>query len=165
MEKRDRGELEEIKFTKYFMERGSIGNFHAWKREVGIHEPMSLMSRDFYALNSVVKKYPIGRIDIMFRRSGKLYCGEVKYYMPHRREFWDATKIIAYTEYYNWENEIMGGFDRAFPSVIIPLKAIKLEYKIIANKLRILLLGIRKEVVNGATEYFLEEVVNLRNYK
>jgi hypothetical protein len=155
--------LEELKFEKYFEDKGRIRVISKdaprsyatfWKREFRLYDSYSLLHRDFYEFGDEVKKKTIGRIDLVFRFRGKLWVGESKYYTPHGSEFWDACKVLAYTAYYNWQNEESGGFDPARPAVLIPKKSVKLQHLITANKLKLLVLGIEK-VEN---EYTLEEM-------
>lgn len=146
-----REELEELKFTKYLESKGGVKTDHSsrsslifWKREYRLHRPMELLKREFYDGDDYKRKAPIGRIDLVFRYRGKLWCGEVKYYLPHSTEFWDACKIIAYTQYFNWQSDTMESFEHAYPAVLVPHESIILEHKIIAARLKILLFGICK---------------------
>lgn len=152
----------ESEFNNYIYNKGKISVLNNTrkqtitliKREVALFEPYSLFSRDFdedLNIFFTTKKGAasvIGRIDLLFRHNSKLFCGEIKYRKKRNKtsmnDFYDATKILAYTEYYNWQNETWGGFDPAEPAILIPEYNITLATKIMANRLRVRLYAIIK---------------------
>lgn len=113
---------------------------------------MDLLKRDFYerdnGLGITKKGRSFGRIDVMFRYRSRLFAGEIKYSPRSTKDFWDATKIIAYTAWYNYQAELLGLMDFAHPAVLIPIKGLTLENKIIANKLKLKVFSIHK-IDNG----------------
>lgn len=153
----------EKEFNNYLYNKGRISVLSGTrkqtitliKREVILFEPYSLFSRDFdenlntfFATKRGAKSI-IGKIDLLFRHNSKLYCGEIKFRKKYRKasmnDFYDATKVLAYTEYYNWQNETWGGFDPAEPAILIPKYNITLATKIMANRLRVRLYAIIKD--------------------
>lgn len=155
---------EENSFGKWFEKQEKVRVYNEdgtgrrfavfWKREMPLHEPYSILKRDFYEFGNPIDRKCIGRIDLVFRYRGALWVGETKYYKPHGSEFWDACKTLAYCTYYNWQTESSGGFDTALPAILVPTKSVKLQHKIVANKLKIMIMGITK-VEKG---YSLEEI-------
>jgi len=118
-----------------------------YKNEVCLYAPSSLLSRDFYSFENIKKerkeKY-IGRIDLLFNYKEILYCGEIKYQPFAGSDFWDALKIIGYTSYYKWQQECFG--EEIYPksAIFMPFKRIKMEHKILAGRLGIIIFGIEK---------------------
>lgn len=107
---------------------------------------MSLFKRGIETISTIHRHFKgnvIGKIDVLFRKSGKMYAGEIKWTIP-RNDFWLAMKVVGYCAYYNWQNETWGGNDVAHPAILIPMSHIKLEHKIVANKLKISIFGIIK---------------------
>lgn len=154
--KNHHNKYKETLFHNYFEEKGKIGNCHLIKNEFILYEPMSLFKREFSLINNEIPKKGkcIGKIDVLFRNKRKLYGGEIKWNLP-RNDFWSAMKILGYCVYFNWQNEAWGSDDYASPAILIPIKHIALEHKLIANKLKISLFGIEK-LKNG--EYTLENI-------
>lgn len=81
----------------------------------------------------------IGRIDVVFYKGSKMYIGEIKY-MNTPNDFWDATKVLGYCEYFKWQTDMK----HALPAIIMPITAIKLEHQIVANRLKIRIFGIEE---------------------
>ena len=115
------------------------------ERETPLFKAMEILKREFYedgfGNRNNYGKNVVGRIDLIFRWKSKEYAAEVKY-IPFKGngDFWDALKILGYCELYKWEYKKM-----IHPAIIIPIDKIKLEHKIVANKLKIGLFGIKKE--------------------
>ena len=135
----------ELDFKKAFIRDSSsvLKNARFWKHEYPLYDAIDLLNRQAFldGLNDGKSTgKPIGRIDLVFSYRSKLYVAEVKYHNP--TDFWDATKVIAYTAYYNYQNEIRDGFDRAHPAIFVPIKKIKLAHKIVANRLNCVIFGI-----------------------
>jgi hypothetical protein len=97
----------------------------------------------FQENKSIVNYKNIGRIDLIIRYYATNYCVEIKYHPYNNSEFWDALKIVGYTEYYNFCEEPSKPFK---PAIFLPKNKIKLETLIIATKLKITLFGITKEI-------------------
>jgi hypothetical protein len=94
------------------------------------------------------KKIPqIARIDLLILWRSRYYAVEIKYTPFTISDFWDALKIIGYTEYLNWQEEPVKKFA---PAIMMPKNKIKLENQIVANKLNITLFGI--EYINNDYE-------------
>ena len=85
----------------------------------------------------------IGRIDVIFYKASRMYIGEIKY-MSNPNDFWDATKVLGYCEYFKWQTDMK----HALPAIIMPISSIKLEHKIVANRLKIRIFGI-EEIESG----------------
>lgn len=150
------GGKQETAFQEYFKKKVRVNSLILLQTEVRLYPPFTLLSRDFYTTDEAVKKIErrncIGRIDVLFRYKGTLFAGEIKYMLP-RNSFWEALKVIGYVAYYNWQNEISNAYEYAKPALLIPHKHIRLEHKIVANKLDLLLFGITK-LPNG--EYSIQ---------
>lgn len=149
MPKKSKLPAEETIFQKYFIEKGKIGNCILWKTEFPLYRAMDLLKRDFYerdggVLALVPRGRMCGRIDVLFRYRSKLYAGEIKYSQRLPVDFWDATKIIAYTAWYNYQAELLGLLDKASPAVLVPKHGLNLEHKIVANKIKLKIFSIHK---------------------
>jgi hypothetical protein len=116
--------------------------------EARLYKPGILLTRDFYSFERLEKKVIkgcFGRIDVVFKYRGAIYCGEIKY-EPHKNsDFWDAMKVLGYTTYYKWQRETNGGTLFPKPAILMPKSRIKLEHQIIAGRLGIALFGIIRE--------------------
>ena len=140
----------ELEFQKAFIKNSSLvlKNARFWKAEYPLFDALDLLKRETFLSGLGEQKRGIrhiGRIDLLFSYRSRFYAAEIKYHNP--TDFWDATKILAYTAYYNYQNEIMEGFDLAHPAIFVPLNGVKLAHKITANKLKIVIFGI--EFKNG----------------
>ena len=124
--------------------------------EVRLFKPMYILSRGNPLENNYLPD-TLGRIDLLFRYKQRNYAGEIKY-MPFAVEnFWHALKCVAYASYLNWQRSHSGN-KRYFPSILMPSKAIKLEHRILAGRLHILLLGINKTDTGWEIEDFTNKV-------
>lgn len=87
-----------------------------------------------------INKKQIGRIDLLMRYKSKNYCVEIKYYPTDSvAEFWDATKVLAYTEYLNFCEKPK---QRYLPAIMLPVDKIYVETLVVATRLNITLFGI-----------------------
>jgi len=132
---------QETNFQNCFIDKKIISGCKILTTEFRLYEPYSLFKSEIRGIYDKSVKEVIGKIDVIFKYRQRTYTGEIKWTIP-RNDFWDAMKIIGYNIYYNWQNETWGGFGRAYPAILIPIKHIKLEHKIVANKLKISLFGI-----------------------
>ena len=149
----------ETKFHNYFKKNIKISGCILVKSEFILKDPNSLFKREISLVglsgNSIKEGRTIGKIDVLFKHRSILYCGEIKWTLP-RSDFWSAMKVLGYCSYYNWQNEIWEGSDPARPAILIPIKHIKLEHKIISNKLKIALFGI----IEGKNDDYFLELIN-----
>jgi hypothetical protein len=148
---------EEVEFQRYFKKVWSINNIYLEETEKTLKNPYDLLTRDFrdgedFSLRKITSKKLIGRIDIVCRFRGVRYAGEIKYFSS-RNDFWHSTKIIAYTAYLNWQNETEGVIGKVKPAIFIPKHHVRLEHKIISNKIGVKLFQIIKKE-NGT--YWIE---------
>ena len=150
---------EELRFQKYFKNN----NKSALPRSVYLFSEKQL-----FPYSDVIKKqindiqvfkenkykvgnHQIGRIDLGIKYKSKYYCVEIKYYKEDMcHDFWDATKILAYTEYFNLCEKPIKKFK---PAIMIPINKIYLETLFVANKLGIQLFGIIKNNKHFYVEY------------
>ncbi|MEK6880726.1 MAG: hypothetical protein AABY22_14000 [Nanoarchaeota archaeon] len=111
--------------------------------EYRLIKPMFILAQNDMRFENIISK-TIGKIDLIIRFRGKNYASEIKY-MPFAAEnFWGALKCMAYSVYYNWQRDLEN-VEKVNPAMFLPLKIIKLEHKIIAGKLGIILFGIEKK--------------------
>ena len=139
--------FDEKDFLDFIVERPTLA---LNERFVVVAKEYSLFGAYEYLKNEIgienkKKTRPIGRIDIIFRYRHALYVGEIKYQPFSNSDFWDASKVLAYCEYYNWQQETGGG-QFAIPAILMPRNKIKLEHRLVARKLKIRLFGIEKLV-------------------
>lgn len=87
------------------------------------------------------EKMGLGRIDLVFRYKRDTYCAEIKYRKCENNDFWDALKIIGYTEYYKWQTDNKD----YLPAIIMPKESIKLEHQIVAGRCDIRIFLIYKD--------------------
>jgi len=131
----------EAKFKKWFVENAENLKFSEVKKEVPLYGAYQMLeysvSADFGKQTSKIKH--IGRIDLTFTHKGKDYVCEVKYYPFGNSEFWDCLKVLGYTAYYNWQNN---SFRK--PCVMLPREKVKLEHFITAQKLNLVIFGIKQ---------------------
>ena len=107
-------------------------------REVCLYPATEILKKVFYEEGYERKRY-IGRIDLIFRWHSQTWIAEVKYYpFDGNGDFWAALKVVGYTELYKWEynNEDIRS------AIMMPFDKVKLEHKLVANKLKIGLFGI-----------------------
>ena len=141
----------ELEFKEYFEHNThkALSRSVFLEKEIPLHMARDLLKREFIeqhiALNMPSsKKHAMGYVDMRIRWRGIEYLVEVKYFNEYRRvktEFWESLKILGYLEMYKWEYNV----GKIKPAIMIPLKGIRLEHKIIANKLKIALFGIEKQ--------------------
>ena len=137
----------EKQFHSFLIKNPDTKPIHLVKSEARLYAPYYLFERNFRDdfSDSVEKKEKagsvIGKIDIVFKYRQTLYAGEIKYF-DSRNDFWAAMKVVAYTTYFNWQNETLGSFDICHPAILIPKGSIRLEHQLICNKLRIVLFSI-----------------------
>lgn len=87
-----------------------------------------------------INKKQIGRIDLVLRYKSRNYCVEIKYYPTDSvAEFWDATKVLAYSEYLNFCEKPK---QRYIPAIMLPTEKIFVETLVVATRLNITLFGI-----------------------
>lgn len=111
--------------------------------EVILYKPMHVLTEGDLRFENLNARNCIGRIDLIIQYGGKKYVTEIKYTPFTVENFWAGIKCIAYSAYYNWQIELFGK-GLYYPALMLPHKAIKLEHKIIAGKLKIQLFGIEK---------------------
>jgi len=156
----NRGQHEEARFQKYFINNTDIvlGGCIIMESEKSLYPAFHLLEKEinsrmrFGEITGHSKARVIGRIDIMMKYGGVHYAVEIKYQPCSNNDFWDAIKILGYTEYVNWQEDYIKKFK---PAIMMPLKRIKLEHKLVANKLKITLFGITK--IGGSYEVNLIE--------
>ena len=89
------------------------------------------------------KKWPIGRVDIIWGSENNLHITEVKFQNPKSHsDFWDALKVVGYTAYFKWGKFIPA--KKYTPTIFMPMEYIELQDLIIARSLKIELYGIRE---------------------
>ena len=158
-----KGKMTEQKFHRYLRKNEiKIGKYkmNIVDNEVSIHRAHSVFTKDLTLIpvndeeectteeSRLSLKGSFGRIDVVFYYRSKAYCGEIKC-TQSQTQFFDALKVLGYTEYYNWEN------DTNFkPAIIIPFDKITIEHQIMAGRLKILLIGFKE----GGDGYKLMEV-------
>ena len=104
--------------------------------EFRLYPALELLQRDM----DITKTVCIGRIDLVFMYKQRKYAAEIKYLRMTNNDFWDALKIIGYTEYYKWQVN-----DRkVHPAIIIPRSKIRLEHQVVAGKLNLALFGVEE---------------------
>lgn len=89
--------------------------------------------------NVKINKRQVGRIDLLIRYRSCNYCVEIKYYPYKGGEFWDAIKVLGYTEYLNFIDKPSTPYK---PAIMMPKDKIELETLIIAHRLKITLFAI-----------------------
>ena len=93
------------------------------------------------SMETTREKMGIGRIDLIFQHKSKRYCAEIKYRKCDNNDFWDAVKIIAYTEYYKWQTD-----DNDYlPAIILPSESLTNEHQIAAGRCGIALFVVDKK--------------------
>lgn len=129
----------ETEFHKWFIANPNKG-FSVIGTEFVLLGAKKLLERGSYELDSTTSRgYPIGRIDLIIKYKNTTYITEIKY-TNSSYDFWSATKVLAYTEYYKWQTENK----TVKPAIMMPMDSIKLEHNIVAGKLKIKLFGIEK---------------------
>lgn len=121
--------------------------------EFRLLKAQDVLSREMYEEFGSIghkKRMCIGRIDLIFRYKSTNYAAEIKYQKGCASDFWDALKIIGYTEYYRWQTDDSD----IKPAIIIPLNKIKLEHQIIAGRSGIALFGVNKK----SGEYTMKKI-------
>lgn len=139
---------QETKFVKAFIEKTDeiLPRCYLIRAEKPLYKAQQLLERQVYSRMIYNSDYTygnvdvIGRIDLIFKYKGCLYAVEVKFNDKFTNyEFWDALKIVGYTEYLNWQDEPIKKFK---PAVMIPKNKIKLEHRIVAGKLDLTIFAI-----------------------
>ena len=126
-------EMGEVRCGKYLMK--------FLDEEVRLANPYDVLSREFHTINKVRPWRTIGIIDLLINYRGKVYVIEIKYTPFNTQNFWSALKCLAYREYYKWQENRIG----IQAGIFMPKKSIKLEHKIMASRLKIVIFGITKK--------------------
>ena len=131
---------EELMFQDYFKGNfdKALRNCRLLSSEYRLYGAYSVLTREVYGKSNAGGC--IGRIDFIFMYKSKKYIAEVKYYPFLPYEFWDALKVVGYTEYYKWQTEDT----LVYPAVMIPSKKVKLEHQITAGRLGVTIFLITK---------------------
>ena len=108
-----------------------ISGYRLIDTEIPLHSPLKIFKAD-----TKCAKYHIGRIDVLFAKGYRKYLGEIKY-ANSSSDFWDATKIIAYYNYYKWQFQGLYDIGKLNPCVLMPKKSLKIEHQITAGLLGI----------------------------
>lgn len=138
----DRASDEELQFSKYYFEFAD----KVLKRSSIIQKEFCLYPafRVFQMQNgdsdgdSTYKQF--GRIDFVIKYKGHTYVVEVKFSPFASKEFWEAIKVVGYTEYFMFQT----GMKDIRPAIFMPITSIKLEHQYICGRLKITLFGIIK---------------------
>lgn len=127
----------EKQFHDLFVEKGGslLKNCELIDHEVPLVNAHSVLTRDFQ-LNRVSAK-TWGRIDFVIKWKSNIWVVELKFPHASKPDFWDATKVVAYTAYYNWQMNA-----HAKSAIMMPKQHYTLEHRITATKMGLQLLGI-----------------------
>lgn len=142
----------ELKFQTYWKDKRIISGYTLIDYEVCLQSPMSIFKKEIG--NKGTRN--IGRIDAVFKKGSKKYIGEIKYQLSPS-DFWDATKILAYYEYYKWQLFYKEQDYKLHPCVLIPKDSIRLEHQITAGLLNIEIFAI----VESGNSYTIETTDNM----
>ena len=147
------GDFEELRFLRYFSEhtREVLPGCTIIHKELPLYGAYKMLQRDVFETlygdlqSGLTPKDTIGRIDLIFDYQGKVFVVEIKTKTPYSNsDFWDALKVIGYYEYFMWIQETMSNFPTAHPAIMMPKEKIKLEHKIVANRLKLFIFAIIK---------------------
>ena len=132
---------EELKFSRYFTYNANLvlKGSSVIQKEFSLYPAyrvFQIQAGDFG--NSEYKSF--GRIDFVMNYKKHTYVVEVKYYPYSSGEFWDAMKVLGYTEYFMFQT----GMKDIKPAIFMPVENIKLEHQYICSRLKITLFGIVK---------------------
>lgn len=132
---------EELKFSRYFFENSNftLRNAKIIQKEFALFPAFRVFQMQSGEYGDTDYKF-FGRIDFIISYKSKLYAVEVKYYPFSSSEFWDALKILGYTEYFMFQT----GMKDVRPAIFMPIDNIKLEHQYICSRLKITLFGIIK---------------------
>ncbi len=147
------GEFEEIRFLRYFKEHTKevLPGCIILNTELTLYGAYNMLQRDVFErmqgnkTTGLTLKDSIGRIDVIFEYQGKTFISEIKTKTPYTNsDFWDALKIIGYYEYLMWIQETVENSPNAYPAIMMPREKIKLEHRIVANRLKLFIFAIIK---------------------
>ncbi len=152
-------QTEERKFQKYFVDCPPLTLKHSSyiTHEQPLFKVVDILNNSTEyeidkpnTIETTSTKQGIGRIDLIFRYKAKNYCAEIKYRKCENNDFWDAVKIIAYTEYYKWQVDN----NDYKPAIIMPAESLSLEHQIAAGRC-----GITLFVVNRVGDGYKMKIV------